>query len=432
MRKEYIIYGFISLFLAILAFISVDYSGSILQILMHIITGLILTQWYICLGLISPWILRKALESNGLNDDDPRHEFHNGILSKPQVGIIMVIFTFWILLTSYVLDSNITAFDQLVVAFYILGPSVFLIRRGWFTLFVSVLWVWFPIEWGLAEDHLGSLHFEILPADALIGLVALLLPLIAYGRHVPWYHWKLSKLDLKWFNYGSIAITLAVVPLGILLKFLRISLDNLRAEDSFTDALGMVILVFLAIFVVQGLMEETLFRGIIFKHWYYELQLKEQHEKFKTYSYASIISTGILIASIPFWGAVLGVLAKIPFWFFTDMEARVGDLHRPLGEYEGAPLFSDLPVWPFYLLVGIILTIIGILLFHKYPTALVPALMASAMIFGFAHFQDWRYVFFATLAGMGYGMTYFKTKNIAAAAMVHMGVDAVWAIFLSY
>ena len=63
---------------------------------------------------------------------------------------------------------------------------------------------------------------------------------------------------------------------------------------------------------------------------------------------------------------------------------------------------------------------------------MMAVLAMSAMIFGFAHFQDWRYVLFATFAGYGYGYTYLKTKNLAAAALVHMGVDAVWSLILSY
>ena len=46
--------------------------------------------------------------------------------------------------------------------------------------------------------------------------------------------------------------------------------------------------------------------------------------------------------------------------------------------------------------------------------------------------KDWRYVLFATFAGYGYGYTYLKTKNLAAAALVHMGVDAVWSLILTY
>ncbi|QEE17329.1 CPBP family glutamic-type intramembrane protease [Promethearchaeum syntrophicum] len=55
------------------------------------------------------------------------------------------------------------------------------------------------------------------------------------------------------------------------------------------------------------------------------------------------------------------------------------------------------------------------------------ALAVSAMICSFAHFQDWRYVLFATFSGYGYGYAYYKTENLAGAALVHMGVDAVWS-----
>ncbi|MCK5491991.1 MAG: CPBP family intramembrane metalloprotease, partial [Candidatus Omnitrophica bacterium] len=119
---------------------------------------------------------------------------------------------------------------------------------------------------------------------------------------------------------------------------------------------------------------------------------------------------------------------------FEGVASTVGDLHRPLGDYEGIaiPAFTSLPVWPFYLIIGIFLTIGGIIFYNKTRDPMRGALVVSAMIFGFAHFQDWRYVLFATFAGYGYGYTYYKTKNLAAAALVHMGVDAIWSLFLSY
>ena len=74
----------------------------------------------------------------------------------------------------------------------------------------------------------------------------------------------------------------------------------------------------------------------------------------------------------------------------------------------------------------------GLILYKKTKDPLMAALAVSAMIFGFAHFQDWRYVLFASFAGYGYGYTFYKTKNLLSAAAVHMGVDAVWSLILSY
>lgn len=75
-----------------------------------------------------------------------------------------------------------------------------------------------------------------------------------------------------------------------------------------------------------------------------------------------------------------------------------------MGDYEGVmiPGLENSPVWPFYLLVAVILCTIGFVIFTKYPQPVVAAMIASSMIFGFAHFEDWRYVFFANIAGFGY------------------------------
>ena len=149
----------------------------------------------------------------------------------------------------------------------------------------------------------------------------------------------------------------------------------------------------------------------------------------------AIVFGGLLIISIPFWGPFLEFVADlIPLPIFNDIANRVGDLTRPLGHYEGAaiPAFVDTPLWLFYLGVGLILMTVSLILYKKYPDPMFAALLASSMIFGFAHFQDWRYVMFASFAGMAYGYAYYKTKNLVASALVHMGVDAVWSLILSY
>jgi len=55
----------------------------------------------------------------------------------------------------------------------------------------------------------------------------------------------------------------------------------------------------------------------------------------------------------------------------------------------------------------------------------------ASVLFGFSHitnmgFPNWRYVIFATIAGIFYGLTWRKTGSIFASALVHAAVDATW------
>lgn len=435
--KRRLIYLIISLILLTLVVLSVDFDNSILQIILHLTLGFFLTQWYIVFGLIGPKLQEKAWKDNYRDIEDPQNEFHSGFVKKPLVILFSILVAAFINFTVYIITPDAVLADYLVITAYVLGPTLILLWRHWLALFISVLWVWWPIEWDFVDDALGNLDFELLPPVALVGLFTLLWPAVAYGRHLPWYNWDISKKDLKYFNIASIVVTIAVVPLGILINFLKFNLTTINEHEGFGDPASFAVMVFLGIFLVQGLMEETLFRGFIFKHWYYQLQLKEKdlESKYRKYGYLSILFSGFVIASIPFWAPALGFIGDLVNMPQLDyIVDKVGDLTRPLGDYEGAPIeaFASMPLWPFYLGVGLILTLAGFIVFKKYPSPVVAAVIAQGMIFGFAHFQDWRYVFFATLAGIGYGYTYFKTRNIVASAMVHMGVDAIWSLFLSY
>ena len=59
------------------------------------------------------------------------------------------------------------------------------------------------------------------------------------------------------------------------------------------------------------------------------------------------------------------------------------------------------------------------------------ALAVASVIFGLAHFPDWRYILLATVAGGAYGLAYLKTRNLAAPILAHFLVDAVWRVFFS-
>ena len=53
------------------------------------------------------------------------------------------------------------------------------------------------------------------------------------------------------------------------------------------------------------------------------------------------------------------------------------------------------------------------------------------VLYGLAHFPDWRYILLATPAGAAYGLAYLQTRNLAAPILTHFLVDAVWRLFFS-
>jgi hypothetical protein len=68
----------------------------------------------------------------------------------------------------------------------------------------------------------------------------------------------------------------------------------------------------------------------------------------------------------------------------------------------------------------------------------LPGLVTASMIFGLSHlnngvnayqFPNWPYVLFATVAGLGYGYIYQKTRSLINAALLHTLVDFTWVIF---
>jgi membrane protease YdiL (CAAX protease family) len=64
------------------------------------------------------------------------------------------------------------------------------------------------------------------------------------------------------------------------------------------------------------------------------------------------------------------------------------------------------------------------------------ALMATAVLFGLAHFNkraahfNWRYVLLAALAGVFYGRAWRAERRVAASAVTHATVDAIWSLWL--
>ncbi len=65
-----------------------------------------------------------------------------------------------------------------------------------------------------------------------------------------------------------------------------------------------------------------------------------------------------------------------------------------------------------------------------------PALFATAVLFGLAHFNkrttsfNWRYVLLAALAGIFYGRAWRRNRRVGASAVTHATVDSIWSLWL--
>ncbi len=66
----------------------------------------------------------------------------------------------------------------------------------------------------------------------------------------------------------------------------------------------------------------------------------------------------------------------------------------------------------------------------------LPALFVTAALFGLSHFNkraahfNWRYVLLAALAGVFYGRAWRRNRRVAASAVTHATVDALWSLWL--
>jgi len=64
------------------------------------------------------------------------------------------------------------------------------------------------------------------------------------------------------------------------------------------------------------------------------------------------------------------------------------------------------------------------------------ALFATAILFGLSHFNkrttgfNWQYVVLAALAGVFYGRAWRSGHRVAASAVTHASVDAIWSLWL--
>jgi membrane protease YdiL (CAAX protease family) len=66
----------------------------------------------------------------------------------------------------------------------------------------------------------------------------------------------------------------------------------------------------------------------------------------------------------------------------------------------------------------------------------LPALLLAALLFGLSHFNkravlfNWRYVLLAAVAGVFYGRAWRQERRVAASAITHASVDAIWSLWL--
>jgi len=64
------------------------------------------------------------------------------------------------------------------------------------------------------------------------------------------------------------------------------------------------------------------------------------------------------------------------------------------------------------------------------------SLLVTAAIFGLSHFNrraahfNWRYVLLAAMAGIFYGRAWRQQHRVAASAITHACVDAIWVLWL--
>ncbi|MFW9779771.1 MAG: type II CAAX prenyl endopeptidase Rce1 family protein [Candidatus Heimdallarchaeota archaeon] len=297
------------------------------------------------------------------------------------------------------------------------------------------LWAWMPIEFGFVDDMIGTIETGNIPFETLYLLFAFVYALIfvrnldmgvAYGG--------MSFDDFILVMKVTGVVTLTILPLGVLTNFLappEIIWDNfLGLVADFPVSLFDSILVFIMIFLGIALIEEIFFRGFI--HNLLAKRLKKDDPM--QWWYLGVILMGVLITLTPWVDDLLSIMALTFPQVFAPIAAIVGSLAQPLGAAEGKAwsLVSEFPLELLYFGVALVLSIIAIIVIQRTKDPILAALVISSMLFGWAHFEDLRYIFFATIAGFGYGYTYQKTDKVVLAALVHTIVDAVWSLVLVF
>jgi membrane protease YdiL (CAAX protease family) len=72
-------------------------------------------------------------------------------------------------------------------------------------------------------------------------------------------------------------------------------------------------------------------------------------------------------------------------------------------------------------------------LFARRPAGAIIAIACSAVLFGIAHLGGgWRYVVLATVAGVGYGTVFYRTRSIEASIFAHFALNTVHFLLFTY
>ncbi len=274
-------------------------------------------------------------------------------------------------------------------------------------LYLFILfWVWWGIEF--------TNDINLFP-DLVKGF-GYLLNLLAIAT-LTWSFFVLNDYEIqrsftKLFTISNFKIILSflailliiIVPIGLYVSFLKINFVNLTSKGFF-GYLGYIFLAVVGVFLVQGIGEELLFRGFF----YFTLMNKIKQFSEKARGYIMVILfffVASLIALTPYIGLANPIKSGI-------VESGV------------------IPLKTIYPVIAIIYFAIGIILMIKTKNISYAMVLWSSMLFGWAHFEDWRYLIFATVAGLGYCETYKRTDNLFAASVLHMLVDVIWGAILT-
>jgi membrane protease YdiL (CAAX protease family) len=299
---------------------------------------------------------------------------------------------------------------------------------------ISGLWVWLPVEFGVLDIWLGKIEFGQIPSTTLLNLFAFMYAIIFIRNHDMGLTFSLNKEDLVYLSKINGIIIVLILPLGVIVNFLatpQIIWENVvRLLKELPGSIVFVASTFLLIFLGIALIEEMFFRGFIQRL----LELKFTEDDFHLkWMYIGVIVLVILITITPFVDDILAFLAD---WnsIFYPLSVIVGSLAKPLGDYEGQSwvLVESIPLELLYFFVALILGTVAIIIIYRTQDPIIAALILSSILFGWAHFDDVRYIFFASIAGAGYGLTYHKTQKIVPAAIIHMIVDAIWSLILTF
>ncbi|UCG01808.1 MAG: CPBP family intramembrane metalloprotease [Candidatus Heimdallarchaeota archaeon] len=354
--------------------------------------------------------------------------------------VVFIIFSIYRIIVPTSTDPFVTLFQILVCFIFLLTPTFLYIsfhkriENGLSYIdVIAGLWVWLPIEFGVVDTMLGTVELGNLPFDTLLALFAFFYALIFVRHHDMGLSFTISREDLMVVILAVGILTLIIAPLGMLSYFLAppaVIIENVMILfEEFPGSIVEIILTFLLIFLGTALIEELFFRGFFFR-------LLEERFKQDTFSinwwYGGIAGLVGLIIITPWIDDILQIFSWIPM--VTPLQDIIGFLAEPLGDAEGQawPLVESIPLEALYLVASIILGLIAIIMIYKTKDPLIAALVLSSILFGWAHFEDIRYIFFASIAGFAYGWTYWKTQKIVPAALVHTTVNTIWGILFSF